>query len=685
MRKNYSNRLIAVLSILFVFIFITVNASFAESDSAVRAAYEKYLKSYNELKNAVENNLGDEIIKRYSEKYKKDLEVYKKLAGNGSTLSNAGQRAEASESATADDIHAGAVSSASAAAATPLEKAIIELHSGDNSRLDSVIATLEKIAGNSKNPDEAGRAKFELANAYMIKNNYNSAEKLFNAVIADASNPMRENAKKAIETINYLKKRAEYAAGAVNARYNALNKKENYQNLSWKNPFTKIPAKFSQITSAVKYRKAMTDLKEFDGDGKKGFIGTTKTFITDLFKKRLDIDAADEKENKLITGEIIWKKRQRIAALVAKNDGIYKIANVRWGFTGDGGGDEDETLPKWRTVTLNTNFVKEAYFVIKPFAPEWIAGHSFFMFEFDEAHPVVTEYGEKSYGFIMSMEARQKQGESYSFTGSFSTVYLLLSKEDYLQICSINGSRLIPYRLNLDAGQKKGLLVKAIEESLEERGMERYDLFENNCTNILFGMLNSVLPKEQQFREWIIKKVFYNKLLSIPKTAPKFLKKHKLIAEIMPTIYPDKERAADRAAKPFTGADLETAIKNSAEIKNFAASIKTKIAAAIDSGSLDKNEVEALFYDEETEMAIALSVPGALPEDGDKWAFAINESELIHKINAADSKSELKSLVEELFKAYITAVERRMKVYPDVSEFLKDGLEALDERIKLLL
>lgn len=682
MRKNYSSRLIAVLSIFFVFIFVSANASFAESNSAVRAAYEKYLKSYNELKSAVENNLGDETIKRYSEKYKEDLDAYKKLAGNSSKLSDAGQSAEASESSAAAEVQAGVVSSASAAAATPLEKAIIELHSGDNSKLDAVIATLEKIAGNSKNPDEAGRAKFELANAYMIKNNYGGAEKLFNAVIADASNPMRENAKKAIETINYLKKRAEYAAGAVNARDNALNKKENYQNLSWKNPFTKIFAKFSQITSAVKYRKAMTNLKEFDGDGKKGFIGTTKTFITDLFKKRLEIDPADEKENKLISSEIIWKKRQRIAALVAKNDGIYKIANVRWGFTGDGGKDEDQTLPKWRTVTVNTNFVKEAYFVIKPFAPEWIAGHSFFMFEFDNAHPVVTEYGEKSYGFIMSMEARQKQGETYSFTGSFSTVYLLLSKEDYLQICSINGSRLIPYRLNLDAGQKKGLLVKAIEESLEERGMERYDLFENNCTNILFGMLNTVLPKEQQFREWIIKKVFYNKLLSIPKTAPKFLKKHKLIAEVMPTIFPDKERAADRAAKPFTGADLEAAIKNRAEIKNLAASVKIKITAAIDSGSLDKNEVKDLFYDEETEMAIALSVPGALPEEGDKSAFSINEIEFVNKMNSINSKEELKTYVAGLFNAYMIAVDKRMEVFPDISDYLKDGLRELDERIK---
>ncbi|HOT75619.1 MAG TPA: DUF4105 domain-containing protein [Candidatus Wallbacteria bacterium] len=678
MQKNYSIRLALAFSILFLLIF--QGFASAENNSSIRDAYEKYLKSYNEFKNAVNANLSEETIVKLSEKYKEDLENYKKISGNAPA-----EPADEQNAGAADDSQAArraADASSSAAAATPLEKAIIELHSGDASKLDSVIATLEKISETSKNPGEAGRAKYELANAYVIKNNYGGAEKLFNAVISDAKNPMRENAKKAVETLNYLKKRGDYASAAANARLEAINKKAYYQNLSWKNPFTKIFAKFSEVKSSVKYRKIMADLKEYDGDGQKGFISTAKTFVTDLFKKRLRIDAADEKENKLIAGEVIWKKRQRIAALVDNNDGIYKIANVRWGFTGDGGKDEDETLPKWRTVTLNTNFVKEAYFVIKPFAPEWIAGHSFFMFEFDEAHPVVTEYGEKSYGFIMSMEARQKLGESYSFTGSFGVVYLLLSKEDYLQICSINGSRLVPYKLRLDDAQKKGLLVKSIEESLEERGMERYDLFENNCTNILFVMLNSVLPRENQFREWIIKKVLYNKLLAIPKAAPKFLKKHNLIAETMPTIYPDKNRAADNAGKPFTGADLEAAIKNGAEVKTIAASVKSKLLNAVNSGALDKNAFKNLFYDEETDMIIALNVPGALPEEGDKSAFSINETEFVKKLNSINSTEELKSYTENIFNAYIAAADKRMQVYPDISGYLKSDLQSIENRIK---
>ena len=240
----------------------------------------------------------------------------------------------------------------------------------------------------------------------------------------------------------------------------------------------------------------------------------------------------------------------------------------------------------------------------------------------------------------------------------------------------------MPYKLKLTGEQKKGLLVKSIEEALEERGMERYDLFENNCTNILFAMLNSVLPKENQFREWIIKKILYNKLLAIPKAAPKFLKKHNLIAETMPTIYPDKNRAADNAGKPFTGADLEAAIKNRAEVKNFAASVKIKLLNAITSGALDKNAFKNLFYDEETDMIMALNVPGALPEEGDKSAFSINETEFVKKLSSVNSTEELKSYTESIFNAYIAAADKRMEVYPDISDYLKNDLQSIENRVK---
>ncbi len=686
MQKRIKFSLIAIFS-LFI-ILTSLSVSTAQDGSGIRAAYDKYLNSYNDFKKAVDDGRDEKTIKLYAEKYKNDLDAYEKLSktaaeeGNNNEENTAAEKTADNENGALNSASASEANATGAPAATLLEKTIIELHSDNPANLDSIIAALEKIIESPKNPGEAGRAKYELANAYVMKKNYAAAETLFNAIIADGTNPMRENAKKAAETLDYLKKRADYAAAALNARNEALNKKEIYDKSSWKNPFTKIFAKFSQVKSALKYRKSMTDLKEYDGDGNKGFIGTAKTFAIDLFKKRLTINPEDEKENKMISDEVIWKKRQRIAALVANNDGIYKIANVRWGFTGDGAGDEDNTLAKWRTVTLNANHVKEAYFVIKPFAPEWIAGHSFFMFDFDEDHPVVTEYGEKSYGFIMSMEARQKQGEQYSFTGSFGVVYLLLSKEDYIQICAINGSRLIPYKLNLTALQKKGLLIKSIEESLEERGMERYDLFENNCTNILFAMLNSVLPEKNQFREWIIKKILYNKLLAIPKAAPKFLKKHNLIAETMPTIYPDKAVAADRSGKNLEGGEAEAALKNMAEIKTIAGNLKNSITAAIESGALSNNKIKNLFYDEESDTVFALNIPGALPEEGDKSAFSINEKEFVNKINAASSKNELKDYIAGLFDAYINALDKRMKVYPDISQYLIKDLQTLNDAIK---
>jgi|GEM_PF-4099705 len=662
------------LTALTAFSIICQSPAIADTSSSARAAYDKYTSSYNEFKKAVENNLDEETIKKYSEIYKADLENYKKLTQSNNEYES-GKSAEISLAEGASAKNAAFI----AAAETPLEKAILQIHTGENSKLDEAISTLIKISENSKNKSEIERAKYELAGAYVIKKEYAKAEELLKSAAADASNPMNRDAEKSLETLNYLKKRADLSNIALKARTDAINKKEAYEGISWKNPFKKLAAGISKVKSALSYRKSMTGLKSFDGDGKKGFIEVTKTFITDVFKKRLTVDDCNTTENKLISGEIIWKKRQRLAALLENSDGVYKICNVRWGFYGSG--DEDQTIPKWRSVTIDTKAVKEAYLVIKPFAPEWIAGHCFFMFEFDESHPVVTEYGEKTYGFIVSMEARQKQGESYSFTGSFGVAYLLLSKEDYIQICSINGSRLIPYKLKLSGEQKKGLIVKAIEESLEERGMERYELFENNCTNILFGMLNAVLPEDQRFKEWIIKGILYNKLLAIPKAAPKFLKKHDLIAEIMPTIYPDKNNAIDKTGKLLEGAELVSASKSLSELTDLAGNVKSAMLKAIDNQSLNREKIKKLFYDQESSMIFSLNIPGVFPEESEKSAFSIDETAFITELNAAASSEELKTYIESLFSNYIKALEERMKIYPDVSKYMSNDLKSLEKRI----
>jgi len=656
------------------------------SAAEVRDAYEKYLKSYTDFKKAAEDGTDNDALKNYAEKYKLDLDNYKKLLEPGRVEKPEYSSDNVkSEKAPGD----GAASSAANPSTTAktvdsrLGKALIMLHNGGAARLDEAIGELEKIAAAAGETDEAGRAKFELGRAYIEKKDYAKAETILTQVAKDPGNKMSGDASKVLEIVKYQKNMASYSAAARAARALALEKSRNYESVSWKNPASKIAAKFSQTAAALKYRWNMANMKDYDGGGNKSAFGVAKTFVTDLFKNGTKIDLANKKENDLIANDAVWKSRQRYAFLVEENGGLYRLTNVRWGFSNAESGDEDKIIPRWRTVTLDANAVREAYMVIKPFAPEWIAGHCFFLFEFDEAHPVVTEYGEKSYGFIMSMEAHQKVGQSYSFTGNFGVVYLLLSKEDYVQICAVNGSRLIPYKLKLTDEQKKGLLVTSIREAVKERGMEQYKLFENNCTNILFGMLNSVLPKDRQFREWVIKDVLNNKLLAIPKLAPKFLKKHDLIAEVMPTILPDKKNAAPAEGKPLDGSQLAAAKDRLSNLESRAAEVKTAVISAIDSGSLDKNGVMKLFYDDRTDMVEALNIPGPIPDAVSAGAFSIDENDFTARMKSIDTRAALSSYISSLFDSYAKALRERMLMDgPDIYQYLMDELDAVEKQVK---
>lgn len=697
MSKNALNLRLAFVSVLLSCSLLSGGAAFGSSEG-VREAYERYQKSYSDFKTAVDKNLDAETLRDLAERYKADLDNYKKLAGgkDGETparaderISGEGRAMEGAAGMPADAGPASAVSKAGSEGAagaqrttvTAFEKAIMDFHSGDGSKLDAAIKVFENTLKNSRNAAEIERAKYELANAYMAKGELSKAGPLLKE-LSGAKGTVAEYSKKSLETLAYMKDRKALSDRARADRDAAIAKKAAYEAISWRNPIAKIPAKISEVFAAVKYRRTMSVLGQQAEDGDAGFFGTAKSFLTSLYKKKTKIDPADKAENELINDSRAWKQRQRIAALVSKSGGVYKICNVRWGFTGTDSGDEDAIKPKWRTVTIDTNAVREAYFVIKPFAPEWIAGHSFFMFDLDPAHPVVTEFGESSTSFIMSMEARQKEGQSYSFTGSFGVVYLLLSKEDYVQICAVNKSRLVPYRLALTDEQKKALFECALEEALKARGMERYELFENNCTNILFEMLNTVLPKDRQFREWILKKILYNKTLAIPKLAPKFLKRHGLIAETLPTIHPDPKNAADDYGKRLAGAELAAARERYAAVAARAEAVKKSVVAGTDAGRLDKAAVSAALYDSEAGMMTALEIPPAAPDTDAPGAFSIDERQFAAKMAAIKTKEELRSYVSSLFDAYKAGLSKRAAYSPDISKYLGDSLNELEARVK---
>ncbi len=398
-----------------------------------------------------------------------------------------------------------------------------------------------------------------------------------------------------------------------------------------------------------------------------------------------------------------WNTRQRPAQLINKTDsGIYQIANVRWGF--EKSDDYSNLQPFWRNATLDVNKISDVLFIIKPFEPEWIAAHCLLIFKFSE--PIISDQNEKADGFVLSIEARLLKGQKYSLVqgnfGKFFIVYQLGTEADYLQYSAIEKRSLIPYKLKLTREQKVALLKNAIEESIKNRDSEKYNTINNSCTNNLFLLLNTVLPKEQQFREWILKKVIYNMGISFPRTAGKMLKKHKLVEEQLPIIVsgaPETKFASitgefntviskSAAVNKLSGGALAIANKNTAVILSKADKIKAAFMEAINEGAITKQMIKNTMYDQDAEQLMGLFVPGVNPSEEEKTGFVVG-AEFSEKLAAINDNAAVAAYMGELFDSYKAAVTKRLAVEgPDVSKYLDSNLNALykglDRSIKYL-
>lgn len=398
-----------------------------------------------------------------------------------------------------------------------------------------------------------------------------------------------------------------------------------------------------------------------------------------------------------------WNTKQRPAQLVNKTDaGVYQLANIRWGFAD--ASDYSNLQPEWRNATIDVNKVSDVLFIVKPFEPEWLAAHCLLIFRFSE--PFVSDRGEKADGFVLSIEARLQKGQKYSLMqgnfGKFFIVYQLGTEADYLQYCAIEKKRLIPFKLKLTHGQKVELLKNTIEESVKNRDGEKYNTINNSCTNNLFILLNTVLPKEQKFREWILKKVIYNLGISFPRTAGKMLKKHKLVEEELPIMAPGAPKmdmasiagefntamSKNPVANELSGDRLVIANKHAAAIGIKADKVRAAFIEAINEGTITKDMIKSTMYDEDAEQLLGLYVPGVDPCDEERTGFVVG-SEFAEKLASINDKSSLAAYMGELFDSYKAAAAKRLTLEgPDVSKYLDASLNALykglDRSVKYL-
>jgi len=245
-------------------------------------------------------------------------------------------------------------------------------------------------------------------------------------------------------------------------------------------------------------------------------------------------------------------KEQRPAEnLGVTPDGRVKMGNVRWGFTEAPGASPE---PVFQQATVDPTKVKDVYVVLEPFKPEWIAGHSFLMFDFKDGEGVRAQDGTTDSGLVVSVEARLREGQRFSLPEGmkkkFGLVYQLGSWKDVVQkSCRNAPHKLIRYRLKLDDGQKEQLLRNSLDASFKDRSAEFYNTVTDSCYSNVVHLLNGVLPREKRIHEWLLPGVLYNPAADLPLTASFVLGMKGVIDDSPPVLtQPDRRKFPDAQA-----------------------------------------------------------------------------------------------------------------------------------------
>ncbi len=256
--------------------------------------------------------------------------------------------------------------------------------------------------------------------------------------------------------------------------------------------------------------------------------------ITDL--KVTNITVAPIDRNAVVLPP--FKAHQTPPKLISQKTPLYKVKDVRWGYIPNKARTNENF--RYLTTTIDTSKVDRAFFVLKPFPPEWIAAHSLLFFSFRPGG-MVNELGEESVGLFLSIEAYQRTDQSYSLTeglkNTFGVSWILAGWEDYTtQSCEVQKERLFMYPLKLSQGQMSALAAESILQATLNRSGEYYHTVTNNCTNNLIVLLNRVLPESQRINLWWIPSMAYNMRATTPVVVPKMLMKRGLLGEALPEV-----------------------------------------------------------------------------------------------------------------------------------------------------
>ncbi len=233
-------------------------------------------------------------------------------------------------------------------------------------------------------------------------------------------------------------------------------------------------------------------------------------------------------------GEVVpppYQPRRRQAKLISDKGGELVMANVR----AQSGEKPSADSFNWTTASMRPELIKNIYLVKKPFAPEIVAAHSFFLFTFERGG-LRDGRGSEPAGLVLSIEGRTRVGQSFSpLTGlrnAFGIIWQLSTWEEYAAgTVYLEKGHLVPYPLLLSPDQKIRLLRESMTLAAVDREGEFYHTVTNNCTNNLLLLLNRVLPEDRRIKMWTIPYLVYNVRATMPLMVIKNLQEKGLLGE----------------------------------------------------------------------------------------------------------------------------------------------------------
>ncbi len=239
---------------------------------------------------------------------------------------------------------------------------------------------------------------------------------------------------------------------------------------------------------------------------------------------------------RILPSEVPYDEVRRNSRILDITGSNYIIKDVRW--SSIIGKTKDLNQHLWQTVKINADQIDKAYFVIKPFPPEWLAGHALLLFTFKDGG-LIDKDGNKSVGLVLSVEAYLRTDQKYNLVqglkNKFGIIWQLSTWESYASLnCDKPKGKLIPYEIFLSKNKTKALLKDALTNAVKNRDGEFYHTTRNNCTNNLVLLLNQHTNKK--IKPWAIPNLIYNVRATMPVSVPKRLNKLGIISHKLPEV-----------------------------------------------------------------------------------------------------------------------------------------------------